>query len=105
TWPPSASTRPAIIQEGGLPAARRPEEREELAGRGVERDFVDRDHRTERLAEPADAERRRGAAHRGRRARRHPGINARSRAPSAPTTPGTSSPPGRCRERTCAARA
>ena len=88
-------------EERALAAARGPEEGEELAGRGVERDVVDRDHGAERLAEPADGERRRGAAHRRRRAR----VNARSRAPSAPTTPGTSSPRDRYRGRTCAGRA
>ena len=59
-------------QQRALAAPRGPQEREELARRGVERHAVDRDHRAERLAEPADAERRRGAAHRRGRARRPP---------------------------------
>jgi hypothetical protein len=51
-------------EERALAAARGAEKREELAGGGVERHVVDRDHRAERLAEPAHGERRRGAAHR-----------------------------------------
>src|SRR5882724_1175152 len=92
-------------EQRALAAARGPEEGEKLAGGGVEGYLVDRDDGAERLAEPAHAERRRGAAHRRRRAPRAAGITARSRAPSAPTTPGTSSPRGRYPGRTCAGRA
>ena len=51
-------------EQRGLPAARRAQEREELARGHVERHLVDGDHRAERLAKPAHRERRRGAAHR-----------------------------------------
>src|SRR5258707_964218 len=72
-------------EQRALAAARGPEEGEKLAGGGVEGHLFDRDDGAERLAKPAHAEPRRGAAHRRRLAPRGARITARSPAPSPPT--------------------